>query len=44
MFVGSGGIRAGLCLDELVDFVAGVFCLDLLGDDVADRAPEAQRE
>ena len=28
------GLRVGLCPDELVDFLAGIFGLDLLGDDV----------
>ena len=44
VFVGVVGVRAGLCLDEFVDFVAGVFCLDLLGDDEAENAPKTRQE
>ena len=28
------GLYAGVCVDEALDFVAGLFFLDLLGDDI----------
>ena len=44
VFVGVVGLRVGFCPDQVIDFLAGIFGFDPLGDDIDGERERDFRE